>query len=298
MSTPNLTFYIVDVFAETKYAGNQLAVIRGASGLSTEEMQTIALEMYYSETTFILQDEMKNGGYDMRIFTSETELPTAGHPSLGTAYIINHKILPETTHKLTLNQNAGQIPITFADDGVIWMRQAQPQFTTTFDASDFADIVGVSPDDIDTQHPAQIVSTGVPFTFVPLKSLNAVRHVKVDWAKFNALVDPHVRGAALNGLMVFSPETYDAGNDINARVLFDVITMPEDPATGSANGAFTGYLVKNQYFGEAQVNARVEQGYEIKRPSLLMLKGHASDDGIEVNVGGRVQMVAEGELIR
>ncbi|MEQ8674586.1 MAG: PhzF family phenazine biosynthesis protein [Aggregatilineales bacterium] len=294
----NLKFYIVDVFAEQKYAGNQLAVIRGAEGLSTDEMQTLALEMYYSETTFIPTDGMRDGGFDVRIFTSDTEMPFAGHPTLGTAFVVNQFILPEPAKKVILNEKVGPIPVTFGDDGVLWMRQNPPTFGETFDHAEIASIIGLAPEQLDSRFPVQIVSTGIPFTIVPLTTLYAAQHIKIDWDRFNALMNPHVIGSALNGILVFSPEPYEAENDLNARVLFDTPTMPEDPATGAAQGPLASYLSKHHYFGTDAVDCRVEQGYEMRRPSLIMLKAHDKGEHIEVNVGGRVQMVAEGELIR
>ena len=107
------TFYILDVFAEQKYAGNQLAVFRNVAGISEAEMQQIAKEMHFSETSFILSEEKRNGGYDVRIFTPEHEIPFAGHPTIGTAYLIQQEIIKELVEKVVLNLKVGQIPVTF-----------------------------------------------------------------------------------------------------------------------------------------------------------------------------------------
>ena len=127
MNMRKLTFYIVDVFAEEKYAGNQLAVFRNARALSDIEMQRVAKEMNYSETTFILSDEKRDGGYDVRIFTPEKEVPFAGHPTLGTAYVIQREIVKEPIETVVLNLKVGQIPTTFSyseeHGDVLWMKQ-------------------------------------------------------------------------------------------------------------------------------------------------------------------------------
>ena len=123
------TFYIVDVFAEEKYAGNQLAVVRGGADLSDEALGKIALEINYSETTFVLADEETDGGYDVRIFTPGGEVPFAGHPTLGTAYVIRQEILCEPVEQITLNLKVGKIPVTFGD--LLWMRQPPPTFGET-----------------------------------------------------------------------------------------------------------------------------------------------------------------------
>ena len=130
--TKGKIFYIVDVFAEEKYAGNQLAVVRDAAGLSDSEMQNITKEMNYSETTFILSNDQRNGGYDVRIFTPQEEVPFAGHPTLGTAYIIQQEIIKEPVEKIILNLKVGQIPVTFNYTGkeknVLRMKQIEPTF--------------------------------------------------------------------------------------------------------------------------------------------------------------------------
>ena len=116
----------MDVFAEEKYAGNQLAVVRGAAGLPDETLQKITREMNYSETTFILSEEERDGGYDVRIFTPGREIPFAGHPTLGTAYVIREEILASPAERIVLNLEAGNIPVTFGD--VLRMRQLPPTF--------------------------------------------------------------------------------------------------------------------------------------------------------------------------
>ena len=135
------TFYIVDVFAEEKYAGNQLAVFTDAASLSSEEMQRLACETHFSETTFILGE--KNGGYDVRIFTPEEELPFAGHPTLGTAYVIRNKIRERPPDEVRLNLGVGQITVSYdRATNALWMRQVEPLFLRTPDSAAIADILG------------------------------------------------------------------------------------------------------------------------------------------------------------
>ncbi len=130
------SFYIVDVFAEKKYAGNQLAVLPDARRLSGNQMQRIANEFHFSETTFILSDKMRKGGYDVRIFTPNTELPFAGHPTLGTAYVIRYLALGKKANKIKLNLKVGQIPVTFEEkskEESLWMQQIPPSFGRTIE---------------------------------------------------------------------------------------------------------------------------------------------------------------------
>ncbi|NJK89724.1 MAG: hypothetical protein HC923_10200 [Myxococcales bacterium] len=155
--------------------------------------------------------------------------------------------------------------------------------------------LGVTPDDFDPRFAPQCVSTGVPFIITPLKSLDAVRRVKLNNDNMTALraVFPD-----LDGMLVFSPQTYRPENHLNVRVLFDgLIGEPEDAATGAANGCLAAYLAQVRYFGTDVVDCRVEQGYEINRRSLLLLKAHTQDGEIQVHVGGQVVLVARGELL-
>ena len=284
------TFYIVDVFAEEKYAGNQLAVVRGGAGLSDEALQKIALEMNYSETTFLLAEEERDDGYDVRIFTPGGEIPFAGHPTLGTAFVIRQEVLDEPVESVTLNLRAGRIPVTFGE--VLWMRQLPPTFGATLDPAGTARFLRLEEGDLDDRHPVQEVSTGLPAIVIPLKSLDALRRCRVDWERYVELA-----GTGKN-LYVFCPEAHENGpGDLSARMFANDLGVPEDPATGSAAGCLAGYLVEHRYFGTDSIDVRVEQGYEIRRPSLLYLRAEREGAEISVHVGGKVQMVARGELV-
>ncbi|MBU7017407.1 MAG: PhzF family phenazine biosynthesis protein [Theionarchaea archaeon] len=290
------TYSVVDVFAEEKYAGNQLAVFRNAHSLSDTKMQKIAKEINYSETTFILSDEEQKGGYDVRIFTPENEVPFAGHPTLGTAFVIQQEIVKKPIEKIILTLKVGQIPVTLTYSKktveTLWMKQIEPEFYQTFNPRLISEVLSIEPTEIDDKFPIEEVSTGLPFIIVPLKSLNAVKRARIAKDKYYKLIE----NTRAKGLLVFSPEPYNKENDLNVRVFVDYYGIPEDPATGSANGCLAGYLVKNSYFGEDSIDIRVEQGYEIKRPSLLYLKAQ-KNEGITVYVGGKVIPVARGEFI-
>ncbi len=290
------TFYIVDVFAEEKYAGNQLAVVRKAESLSDSKMQKIAKEMNYSETTFIISDEERRGGYDVRIFTPENELPFAGHPTLGTAFVIQNEIVGRRIERIILNLKIGQIPVTFDYVGesaeTLWMKQINPVFGQTFDSDILSKILSLDVSEIDERFPIQDVSTGVPTLIVPLKSLDALKRARIVREKLFDLV----RNIQAKTVLIFCPEPYKEENDLSARFFADYYGIPEDPATGSANGCLAGYLVKHRYFGNEEIDISVEQGYEIGRPSLLLLRAKEDKEEIDVRVGGKVIMIAKGEL--
>jgi len=291
-----MKFYIVDVFAEEKYTGNQLAVFTDAADSETQ-MQRLAKEVNYSETTFIVSKDQREGGYEVRIFTPEQELPFAGHPTLGTAYVLQQEIIKQPAQKITLNLKIGQIPVTlhYSGDSLewLWMQQKPPTFHQVFATETMAQVLNLELAEIESKFPIQEVSTGVPFIIVPLKSHSALKRIKVNKDKYFELIST----TQAKSILVFCPETYNQANDLSVRVFADYLGVPEDPATGSANGCLAGYLVQYSYFGEKQINLRVEQGYEIGRPSLLLLKAQQKNAEIEVLVGGKVIMVAKGEFV-
>ena len=293
----NLQFFIVDVFAEKKYAGNQLAVVLDAGSLLASEMQRLAKEMNYSETTFILSRKLVKGGFDVRIFTPDREIPFAGHPTLGTAFIIQQEVLDQPADQITLNLGVGQIPVAFRteEDGTerLWMKQNAPAFGPKIKVATAALLLGLPAKEVDDRFPIEQVSTGLPFMIVPLKTLDALKRIHLDAGMYSKLAQKHEAKA----ILAFCPETNYRQNQLCARVFAGFYGVPEDPATGSANGCLAGYLVKNQYFGEKRIDIRVEQGYEIGRPSLLLLKAEERDNSIDVFVGGRVIEVARGEFL-
>jgi len=292
----NPIFYIVDVFAEKKFAGNQLAVFRNCGALSGDDMQRIAMETNFSETTFILSDSMRDGGFDVRIFTPIEELQFAGHPTLGTAYVIRHEILGGAPEQITLNLKVGRIPVTFESSGadaVCRMRQIEPEFRETLDAGAVASVLGIDAGDIDTRFPVQEVSTGLPHILVPLKSLDALKRACADRSKYFNLIN----GRWAQAVMIFCPETHEAGNHISVRMFAECYGIVEDAATGSGNGCLAGYLVKHRYFGAPAIDIRREQGYEMGRPSLLYLRAEENNGSISISVGGKVVMIAKGEFV-
>jgi len=292
-----LTFYILDVFAEEKYAGNQLAVVRDAADISDSQMLRITREMNYSETTFILSEEPRQGGYDVRIFTPAAEVPFAGHPTLGTAFVIKQEIMKEPAKSVILNLKVGPIPVTSSPGGkekdILWMKQMDPTFGRTIDPGPVSRVLGLDESEIDDRFAIQEVSTGLPFIIVPLKGLDAVKRAKVNRDECFKLIED----TQAKMILIFCPETYNRENDLNVRVFCDYYGIPEDPATGSGNGCLAGYLAKHRYFGNDKIDIRVEQGYEISRPSLLYLRAENKQGKIDVSVGGKVVMVAKGQLL-
>lgn len=293
------SFYIVDVFAIAKYTGNQLAVFPNADQISDQQMQQFAKEINFSETTFITASSPKENEYDVRIFTPNQELPFAGHPTLGTAYIIRDYLLSQeqktNINQLTLNLKVGKISVTIETtsqgEEIFWMRQNNPEFGQSVSPETMAAVLSISPDQINPNFPIQEVSTGIYFLIVPVNSLETLKQIKINLEMYYQLIS----SLDAKSILVFCPETYSPENDLCVRVFADYLGIPEDPATGSANGCLAGYLLENKVFPteKSPLQVKVEQGYEINRPSLLFLE--ASQE--EIKVGGQVKTIAQGSFI-
>lgn len=287
-----MKFYIVDVFAQNKFEGNQLAVCIPEGELDQQEMQKIAKEINFSETTFILSGLRENGGYDVKIFSPEVELPFAGHPTLGTAYIINRFLENHSKTEINLNLKVGQIPVIFEKDNV-WMTQKQPSFGPYLSNDAIAEALLINVEDINADYPIQVVSTGLPSMIVNLKTLDAVNRCAVNHRVFGELMEK----AGASTLLVFTTETTIRDNDLNVRVFMSDPGFLEDPATGSANGNLAGYILEHNFFKSSVVRYRVEQGSLVGRPSLLLVKTAKENDTFSIEVGGKCFVVAEGKWL-
>ena len=271
---------IVDVFAERPLAGNQLAVVRHCAHLSTEAMQAIALEMNFSETTFVTAE--RNGEADVRIFTPAQELPFAGHPTLGTAWVLGRE-----RGDYTLCLEAGRVPVRFGDDGIAWLTAPAVEPGAVLDLDDAAALVGARTKDLSTfipPIPPRLASVGgLGFAFIGLRDREALREACIDSRAHARTIIAH----EAVGVFLYCPDTPDADYDFRARMFFQADGWREDPATGSANAVFAGLLRSAGRTGRVIV----EQGVEMGRPSRLYL-----DIGEAIRVGGRVQPVMTGTL--
>ncbi|HEY2038861.1 MAG TPA: PhzF family phenazine biosynthesis protein [Edaphobacter sp.] len=290
----------VDVFAERPLEGNQLAIFTDARGLSDAEMQAIASETNLSETTFIFprSPEIEHEhGVQVRIFTTDEELPFAGHPTLGTASWLywNHPVL-RGQETIALDLQVGRIPVRFkapqqGEQGIFGtMRQNDPVFGATQDRKQLAKVLQAALDDFDENLPIQSVSTGNPFCIVPLRSLDAARRITVPQ---NAEVQEYLQRHGAKFFYFITPAAHESGADWHARMIF---YGKEDPATGSAAGPAIAWLVRH---GKAASEETIvfEQGIEMSRPSRLHLSAKLVGDKVsEVFVGGRTIPVATGRF--
>lgn len=283
----------VDVFTDRALTGNALAVFLDGRGLSTEQMQALAREMNLSETTFILPGDVaaeKTRGVRVRIFTVQEELPFAGHPTLGTAFVLRGQ---SGAPEVRLDLNVGTIPVRFtqepAQPAFGEMTQKNPEFGAIYNAKDVARFAGLSAADFDDSAPIQTVSTGVPFTIAALRSLKSLQNLRLD-------LDGAAEYLARSGGKFFyfvCRETVDPKARLHARMKF---YNGEDPATGSAAGCCAAWMVAHGVAASDE-QVLIEQGLEVHRPSCIFVRATKQDNQvINVRVGGNCAEVLRGEV--
>ena len=301
-----LKFHIVDVFAQQKFTGNQVVVVECDHRLSDEEMQRIAREMNFPETSFVYTEIQNNGGYDVRIFTPTREVSFSGHPTLGTAFVINHFLTPGVQKEIRLNIATGSVLINAENLGgkdsssiiskskpILTSGQKKPEFGHVFEPVLLSRVLNLDMDEIEQSYPIQAVTIGIGFIIVPIKSLKVLKRVKINLERYNWLISR----TDAKSILVYCCETENPMNQVHVRVFADYYGLPEDTATGSGNGALAAYLAKYECFGSNHVDIRVEQGYEIGRPSLILAKATIEGEKIDVSIGGRIVLVAQGEIL-
>lgn len=306
-------FIQVDVFTGQPFGGNPLAVFPEAEGLTTEEMQRLAREMNLSETTFVLPPQATNASpepvegadFKVRIFTPAVELPFAGHPVVGTHWVLAHLgrvELHEPVTQVRFELGVGVLPADLHVAGGRVERVVMTQDRPTFHAvvEDLTDLMaglGLAPEAItQTGLPVQVVSTGVPQMMVPVRSLAEVQGL--DAGQLNvAALNRACRAASTECVMVFTFETEQPDATVHVRMFAPLLGVLEDPATGSANGALGAYLVHHRAMRVSQPTTYIhsEQGAEMHRPSTLYVEVDSTGEEITaVRVGGQVVAVAEG----
>jgi len=282
----------VDVFSERALEGNQLAVFPDARGLSGREMQALAREMNLAETTFVLPRPRaieSRQGVKVRIFTVQEELEFAGHPTLGTAFVLRKA----NQREVVLDLKAGRIPVRFEElNGKLFgeMQQRDPVMGSFHDKRAVAQAAGLEPEAIDPSLPIQTVSTGLAFAIVPLRSLAVIRDLSPSWKR----MAEYLEATDAKFFYFVTRGTVDPKARLHARLIF---YNGEDPATGSAAGCCAAWMVTH---GVARSEERVliEQGLEIRRPSRIFVRAAHTGNGIvNVRVGGNVVQLMRGEVL-
>ena len=292
-------FVTLDVFTDKRFAGNPLAVVLEPEGLETAAMQTIAREFNLSETVFVFPPADKANRAKLRIFTPARELPFAGHPTVGTAVLLG-RIDGKKESAFGLEENVGLVPCrvtsSSADTGRAWfdIPRLPAKEGDAPDAAKLAAALGLSAADMGLDgFPAARWSAGNPFTLVPVRGLDAIGRIRIDLAKFEATFG----GGTHVGAFVFCRETAERGHSFHARMFAPVSGVHEDPATGSAVAAFAGYLVAHGNYQDGEHVVRIEQGYEMGRPSIMELTLKIGGGKLTgAAIGGGAVIVTEGSI--
>lgn len=311
---PKYHFYQVDVFTNQAFGGNPLAVFPEAKGLSSLQMQTIAQEMNLSETTFVLPSEHPEADFKVRIFTPTLELPFAGHPVVGTHWLLatlGQVVLEEpittVNFELGVGIRAAQLHVTAGIVTKVVMDHQKPEFLASASQDQIerlAKSLGLPAEAIlETRWPVQVVSTGVRQLFVPVRTLSEIQALqpsRQDASVMNEIfdeLDPIEKD--IHALMVLSLETESDASDVHTRMFAPRLGIPEDPATGSASGGLGAYLIENHIVEATSPTTVItsEQGIETGRPSTI----HIEVDGLPgdismIRVGGEVVPLIEGVL--
>jgi trans-2,3-dihydro-3-hydroxyanthranilate isomerase len=279
----DIPFRIVDVFTERPLAGNQLCVVPEPRGLDDATMQALAIEIGFSETTFVT--EAGGDRYAMRIFTPDRELPFAGHPTLGTGFVMVSE--GRVSSPATQVIRAGEIVVEVdAEAGFAWMTQLAPEFGPEFGDRDLlARATGLSPEDLHPALPAQVVSTGLPPLIVPVRDVATLRRATLDRL---AAAEACERSGG-DELYLFA--VHDGG--VTARFFGPTESIREDAATGSAAGPLGAYLADRGLAGMPGTVV-IAQGEQIGRPSYLHVEVAGEGDGWRVRVGGGVRVIGTG----
>jgi trans-2,3-dihydro-3-hydroxyanthranilate isomerase len=289
-------FYQVDVFTGTPLGGNPLAVFVDAKGLDEGYMQKIAREMNLSETAFVAPSSDREADFEVRIFTPSKELPFAGHPVIGTAHVLREIGEVSSDQKIIhLKLLIGTIPVYVEEDELLFMGHPQAKFLQIVTSVDLvAESLGLPSSAIDLRWPCQIVSTGVPALFVPIKTLVSMQRIKINSAKLLEIFTPF----GTDMIYVFTTETLDSCSTLHSRLFAPFIGVPEDPATGSASGAVGAYLAKHCVIEKDTLGSiKIEQGYEMKRPASIYVQVKQEGTTIKsIRVGGESVTIIQGQL--
>ncbi|MEO7977142.1 PhzF family phenazine biosynthesis protein [Flavobacterium sp.] len=283
----SLPFYIVDVFTDKKYAGNQLAVFLEAGSLSLNEMQKIAREINFAESTFITKLDKENNKAEIKIFTPSQEMQFAGHPIIGTSWVLIHKIFDNSPENIKLNVPIGPILIHQSED-LIWLKAAQPKFWDIFSKEDLTFFSNLKVSDFENQFPIQEVSTGSAFVMVGLSSKRALESLILDKDKTDEWLKRNCK-TTHRGLYFY----YLEGSKLFSRMLcIEHNQLVEDAATGSASTCLQAFLLK---YHKPEFELINYQGDYIGRPSQIHFKGKLTENDFDIKIGGKAQFIAKGE---
>ncbi len=279
-----IPFYIVDVFTDQAFSGNQLAVFILDDNLEVSIRQQLAKELHFSETIFLQLTE--NHIIDAWIHTPEEEIPFGGHPLIGAAFIW-HSRYGSTLNKVVFRTKSGLVPVLIDNQtSIYWMTQQTPQFSQVIPPYEAAKVLGLKEVDFHPFWPVQEISTGLPVVVAPVKSVEVLKRTKLNHTAYEALISR----IEAKGICVFAME--GDRSDLSVRDFAPYYGIPEDVATGSSNGAILAFIMKHE--AVSRLSLVSEQGVFMNRPSTLHLKGEKKVNSFDIHVGGQAVLLASG----
>jgi len=289
-------FYIVDVFTDTQFCGNPLAVVVNANKLDKTTKQSIAAEMNFSETCFLNAIVDMKGRYELEIFTPSQEIAFAGHPILGAAKVLVDQYCSTHEESISIKLKNAEVKVSFEYNGndlsEIWFSSPVVTIDSTASHDDVADIINVNKEIFHNDYPIQVISASTSILILPFSSSKHLKEFKVDKNMFTKLRANNYP----NLLYCFSDETFDPQNDYQVRFFFESNGVREDPATGNGAAFFGNYLMEHKVVDSNQL-IKIEQGHDMNHPSLIFIKFYFIDNHYMVKVGGNVVLNVKGEIL-
>ena len=289
-----ISFYHVDVFTDHIFGGNPLAVFTDGQCFREEDLQMVAREMNLSETTFVYPSTRDEADFDVRIFTPTREIPFAGHPTLGTAYVLRKNgWVTRDKNPIRLNFKAEIIPVWSEKDKDFMQHPAAKTLYELDRSEKIAKALGLSLNRLDNTLPVQVVSTGFPALLVPVSSLHAMQEITLNLQTLHEVLNP----LDIDMIYPFCRETMRTENTVHSRAFAPGIGISEDPATGSVAGALGAYLANLENNQAIELDMVIEQGYEMERPSIINVEVSKQRDKVQkIRVGGQTQPVFTGRM--
>ena len=289
-----ISFYHVDVFTDHIFGGNPLAVFTDGQCFREEDLQMVAREMNLSETTFVYPSTRDEADFDVRIFTPTLEIPFAGHPTLGTAYVLRKNgWVTRDKNPIRLNFKAGIIPVWSEKDKDFMQHPAAKTLYELDRSEKIAKALGLSLNRLDNTLPVQVVSTGFPALLVPVSSLHAMQEITLNLQTLHEVLNP----LDIDMIYPFCRETMRTENTVHSRAFAPGIGISEDPATGSVAGALGAYLANLENNQAIELDMVIEQGYEMERPSIINVEVSKQRYKVQkIRVGGQTQPVFTGRM--
>ena len=293
-SDMEISFYHVDVFTDHIFGGNPLAVFTDGQCFREEDLQMVAREMNLSETTFVYPSTRDEADFDVRIFTPTREIPFAGHPTLGTAYVLRKNgWVTKDKNPIRLNLKAGIIPVWAEKDKDFMQHPAAKTLYELDHSEKIAKALGLSLTHLDGTLPVQVVSTGFPALLVPVGSLQAMKEITLNSQTLHEILEP----LEIDMIYPFCRETVRTENTVHSRAFAPGLGITEDPATGSVAGAMGAYWASLENSQDIEIAMVIEQGYEMERPSIINVEVSKQGGKVQkIRVGGKTQPVFTGRI--